>query len=244
MMKEKEYFDKANQVSLGHIYDSADTTIDEEKIVGELLISQELLGSKKVRLENNKEIYVFLPKTFNGKKYKTIGYVKCGEQAYVALKKEKKRWFLFLIPLLLFLLLLLGGFYFLQQENIGIDPNAKDYDYALKRPENMGDSEILVPAYSKFTVKKGTSVIDTVLFNPEDNPCFFKFTLVDKESNDVLYESQLVPPGKGIVSIETNRPFTAAGEQKAVLKFKTVDLKDKKTEYNGSEFEVTISVVE
>ncbi|MFV0382079.1 MAG: hypothetical protein ACK5KR_07665 [Breznakia sp.] len=199
-------------------------------------LTRELVGSGTFKFSKNG--------TYAEKKYKTIGYIDCGNHEYVAIKKKSNKWlwWLFLVGLLLVIVGI--GYSFLANNGLRLDPNASDYDSSLKRPENINDSQILIPGYGKFTVQKGSDTIDTVLFNPEGNPCFFQFTLVEKSNNRVLYESGLVEPGKGIEPVKMNTSFDEVGTYDAVLKFKTVDLEDTEITYNGSDIEVKLHVVE
>lgn len=214
-------------------------------IVGEIDIkAKDVNGISKKVLDDDIYIYVKSIGTYKESNYKTIGYIPCENDEYVIVKK--KSYSKLILPLILTLLLLLGliGGYLLMGDKADIDPNAGDYISSLKRPDNIDESKILIPGYGKFTIKKGTDSLDTVFFNPEGNPCFFKFELVEKQSGDVLYESKLVPPGKGISTIKLNKKFDKVGSYDAVLRFNTVDLENTKISYNGSDIDVKLNVVE
>lgn len=223
-------------------------SMDEVYIVGEIAVNEKekmSIKNKKRIEQDNIEIGIKPVGSYEGKKYKTIGYIPCGNDEYIVVKKKNRtQAILYLLTLLLLICGLIGGWFMLKQQNSEIDPNAHDYTSSLKRPENIGESKIMLPGYGKFTVDKGSNVIDTVLFNPEGNPCFFQFTLIEKETNKVLYESKLVPPGQGISPIKMSKSFDQVGSFEAILKFRTVDLEDTDITYNGSEMEVTINVVE
>lgn len=161
-------------------------------------------------------------------------------------KEKKRRWKKILLALLLLLniVVLIVGLYFLTNNlnQVDIDPNAEDYVSSLKRPDDIDSSQILIPGYGELTMEKGSNTLETTLFNPEDNPCYFRFTLVDAETEEVLYESKLVPPGKGISPITLNKTFDEEGTYSVILKYETVDLEDTSINYNGSEVELTIKV--
>ena len=123
-----------------------------------------------------------------------------------------------------------------------VDPDAGDYISALKRPENIGSSKILIPGYGKFKIKKGSDTIDTVLFNPEENPCYFKFTLIETKTDEVLYESKLIPPGKGVTPVKLQKTLDQAGSYDFTLKLQTFDLEDTSINYNGSNTSVKLIV--
>lgn len=211
-------------------------------IIGEISIkNQEENGIQKI-IDEDTDIYIQKIGTYKEKRYKTIGYIPCEENKYIAVKKKKS--FLVWIILLAILALILGSLAFNNKNKADIDPNAGDYSSALKRPDNISDSQILVPGYGEFTLEKGNDTINTAFFNPEGNPCYFKFTLIEKDTNEVLYESKLVPPGKGITPIKMNKAFNEVGSYNAILKFQSFDLEDTKLEYNGSDIDVKLNVIE
>ena len=55
------------------------------------------------------------------------------------------------------------------------------------------------------------------LLNPEGNPCYFKFTIVLKDTDETIYESQYVPPGQSITDVTLTKPL-AEGEYNATIK--------------------------
>ena len=213
-------------------------------IVGEITTKEKNeTGINKKILNEDLNILVQPIGTYKESKYKTLGYIPCENNEYVLLKK-KKGLIGWILLVLLIAATLFSGFFIINKDKADIDPNAGDYSSALRRPENIDNSQILVPAYREFTIKKGSETIDTAFFNPEGNPCFFKFTLVEKSTNEVLYESKLVPPGKGVTPIKMNKIFNEVGKYDAILKFQSFDLEDTKIEYNGSNISVKLSIVE
>lgn len=215
-------------------------------VIGELSIKdQNDEGTIKKILEEDVEIHIKPIGTYKESKYKTLGYIPCENNEYIAVKKRSyTKIIAIFLTVLMAVLVLLGGFFFKNNEKQDIDPNAGDYSSALKRPDNIDESQILVPGYGKFTIKKESDTIDTAFFNPEGNPCFFKFTLIEKSTNEILYESKLVPPGKGVTPIKLNKTFNEIGSYDAILKFKSFDLEDTTIQYNGSDIEVKLNVVE
>lgn len=195
-----------------------------------------------IKVVGSQELKIYPIGTYKEKRYRTVGYIPYGEKEYIVVKNRKGFKFLFIIGLLL--LLFAGYYYFNQKQVVDIDPQAEDYISQLKRPDNIDDSKVLIPGYGTFTLEKGSNKIDTVLFNPEENPCFFKFTLTEKETGDMLYESKLVAPGKGISPIELSKSFTETGTYEATLLFQTFDLKDTELAYNSSNIDVKINIVD
>lgn len=248
--KKRHYFiDKRRNIEIDYI----DSEKLKEKhpdgdysIIGEISVKeQDDKGIIKKILNRDVDIYVKAIGTYEEKKYKTLGYIPCENDEYVVVKKKDytKIIAMFLILILLTLSLFIG-FSLKNSNKQDIDPNAGDYSSALKRPDNIGDSQILVPGYEKWTLKKGSDTIDSALFNPEGNPCYFKFTLIEKSTGEILYESKLVPPGKGITPIKLNKIFNEVGSYDTILKFQSFDLEDTEIEYNGSDVEVELNVVE
>lgn len=248
--KKRHYFiDKRRNIKIDYI----DSEKLKEKhpdgdyaIIGEISVKdQDDKGIVKKTLNRDIDIYIKPIGTYEEKKYKTLGYIPCDNDEYIVVKKKSytKIIAMFLILILVTLALFIG-FSLKNNDKQDIDPNAGDYSSALKRPENIGDSQILVPGYGKFTIKKGSDTIDTAFFNPEGNPCYFKFTLIEKSTNETLYESKLVPPGKGITPIKLNKAFNEVGSYDAILKFQSFDLEDTDIEYNGSVIDVKLNVVE
>ncbi|OTP10233.1 hypothetical protein A5844_001932 [Enterococcus sp. 10A9_DIV0425] len=194
-----------------------------------------------------RQITIYPVGTYKESQYRTIGFIQYEEKEYIAVKKRKINKIIFILIILL-LALGLGIQYSKlqnqQNQQANIDPQAEDYQSQLKRPDNIDDSKIVIPGYGTFTLKKGSDTIDTVLFNPENNPCFFKFTLIDKNSGELLYESKLVAPGKGISPVKLNKKFDEVNVYEATLLFQTFDLEDTKISYNSSNVDVKINVVE
>ncbi len=190
---------------------------------------------------------------YSTKSYTNIGYILCGESAYIGFyKKSAKKFLLPLILVPLIVLFLLLGLWYLggnkaegdaMSGKLEIDSSITDYDGGLKAPANMDQTQIVIPGFSKLYLKEGGDTVNTVLYNPENNPCFFQFNIVNKADGQVLYESKLVPPGKGINGFQLNRTFSA-GEYPAVIQFRTHDLEDPTINYNGSDMEITIVVIE
>lgn len=170
----------------------------------------------------------------------------------VTLKKSQ------LIIIIILILLLIGGGIFVglhwsdwfgdeEQPSVSdaadpdIDPNAADYTGA--QPEdNGGASEgIKIPGYPSITLPADTKDVAVAFLNPEDNPCYFTFELVLTDTQETLYTSKLVPPGKAITQITLSRAL-AAGEYNAVIKISTTSLEDGVSAMNGAEVETVLIV--
>lgn len=88
-----------------------------------------------------------------------------------------------------------------QTGELDIDPDAGEWDGG--QLENKGGEAkgIKIPGYPSITLPADTKDVAVALLNPEGNPCYFKFELVLNDTNEVLYTSKLVPPGKTISKI-------------------------------------------
>ena len=91
-----------------------------------------------------------------------------------------------------------------------VDPAAVDYSIpGYDNPDGSERGRIRVPTYSAWTMEAGSDTVEVPLVNTEGNPCYMKFAVKLKDSGEVLYESELVPPGKAVPEIRLNRPLEA-----------------------------------
>lgn len=253
--KKRQFYDKRIQKLIPYIEVKE---FEERQKTENCFVSGEIFIKEKDSLKNalikkmqgrNEDISVFPIGTYKESAYKTIGYIPCENNEYISVKKKRKTKLAvgICVAVLIVLIFLLGKlFIHTNDKNDGpiIDPNASNYTSALKRPEDADDSKILIPGYGKWTMKKGSDTIESVLFNPEDNPCYFKFTIIEKSTGNILYESKLVPPGKGITPIKLNKAFDETGTYDLIMKFQTFSLGDASVSYNGSDVEIQLNVVE
>lgn len=122
--------------------------------------------------------------------------------------------------------------------SLDIDPNAGDWKG--KQPEDKGGADvgIKIPGYPSITIAKDTKDVTMALLNPEGNPCYFKFELVLKDTNETIYESKYVPPGQSIYDVTLTKPLSE-GEYPAIIKISTVAL-DQETALNGANVETVL----
>ena len=79
-----------------------------------------------------------------------------------------------------------------------------------------------------------------MLQNPEGNPCYFTFTLVLKDTDETIYQSKMVEPGKAITQITLSKELST-GEYPAILKISTAALDDGRA-MNGANVETVLNV--
>ena len=122
-----------------------------------------------------------------------------------------------------------------------IDPNAGEYVKPEKAPG------VTIPGFGKMTIPANTKELKGInLYNPTKNEGWyyltFKLCLLDKngEVSEVLYESQLLPPGLYIQDITLSRGL-AKGTYEAVMKVQPYRIADK-SPTNNADLRITIIV--
>ena len=80
------------------------------------------------------------------------------------------------------------------------------------------------------------------LWNPKKNTCYFKFTITDVKSGNVLYASKLVAPGKAVKDVELSEVIEA-GTRDISIAVDTFDLEDEDVPLNGAKVEVKLTGV-
>ena len=123
---------------------------------------------------------------------------------------------------------------------VELDPNAGEYTG--EKPQEKGGAAqgIKIPGYPSITIAKDTEDVRMSLLNPEGNPCYFKFVIVLKDTQEKIFESKYVEPGKSISDVHLTRPLEA-GEYTAVIQITTIAL-DGKTPLNGANVETKLIV--
>lgn len=125
--------------------------------------------------------------------------------------------------------------------NPEIDPNAGDWKGDELPDKTEGEAVgIKIPGYPSITLPAGQEEVTVALLNPEGNPCYFTFELALKDTDEVLYTSGLVPPGKVISDITLSRALSA-GEYNAVIRISTTSLEDGSA-MNGANVETVLIV--
>lgn len=149
----------------------------------------------------------------------------------------------YLVPILLLLLLIgliVGGIWYLREDEIpGLDESA--IAYHVEGLENTDPSQILMPGISGFTMEAGSTRIEHVLYNPEGNPCYFKYQITLQDTEEILYESGLVGPGSAIMEFDLNRTLEPGTYDVTVLAL-TTSIEDGESEMNRGAVNTTITV--
>lgn len=128
-----------------------------------------------------------------------------------------------------------------QEAKLGIDPGAGKYNPEIGMPENMDPTKIALPGFEGLVMNAGSDKLYAALWNPETNPCYFKFSLELKETGEILYESGLVPPGKAITEETLTRKMDE-GKYLVLVKMDTFSLEDDTQPLNGGSSETILEV--
>ena len=116
------------------------------------------------------------------------------------------------------------------------DPNAKT-----QTADDTGEKPtgIRIPGYPSITIEADKKDVQMNLMNPEGNPCYFTFEIVLNDTDETIYTSKMVEPGKAITEVTLEKAL-AAGEYPATIKITTASLTDGSA-MNGANVETTIS---
>lgn len=123
----------------------------------------------------------------------------------------------------------------------------KDYSNIEMNPN------ISIPGFESLEFKAGKTKQSVDFYNPDDNTCFFRISLVIKYGADtangkkgnvgeetVLWTSEMIEPGEHVKSIKLSKELES-GEYTATLKYECFRLQDK-SPLNGSNVELTLNV--
>lgn len=188
--------------------------------------------------------------------HRTAGYVSCGENHFIAVKKNII--WLWMIILLLVIGLIFGVRYIVQHrdelfpvsgtvqetESQGsVDQNIVAGDIELttvKKIQTAGRS-IQCPGITSMNFKAGQTEQEFILRNPEGNPCYFKFQIVLDDTGEMIYESDLVPPGYAIAKFNLTHALEA-GSYPATVNYVTYSFDAEQSPLNGTRMKTTINV--
>ncbi len=102
---------------------------------------------------------------------------------------------------------------------------------------------VAVPGVGYLNATAGETLVPVNFFNPEGNPCYFRYEIVLADTGETLWKSDdLLTPGMKISQIELAKPLDA-GNYAAVLKVIPLSL-DQQQELNSSEIGFELRVKE
>lgn len=185
------------------------------------------------------EGYPAYPFKYNKALYYIDGYRDCNGQEYIAIIKPKGLLHIltYLCVLVLLASLSFGGFKLWERYQLGLDETAVKFESQLGIPD-YEEGTIVIPGYDIIEMKGGTDTATVALWNPDVNPCYFKFHVLDEGGNQ-LFETGLVPPGKAVTTVEFPEAMEI-GEYPITIRIDSFSLDDGKTQLNGGEIQATL----
>ena len=211
----------------------------EVKCVGEIGISSGVcIGTAKY---DDSKIPVYRPGSYNAWIEDIKGYVLTTDNDYLALIKNVlliRIFILFLILLMPFVLIKdVRSFIFdsiknmirdeqtIDNSKVDLDENAEDWKGVLPTDDDgkVPTSGIRIPGYKEIRLKANTTKQRVSLVNPIGNPCYFKISFVLIDTNEVIYSSKMIEPGKGLYNIKLDKKLKP-GIYKMSLRYETLSL--------------------
>ena len=173
------------------------------------------------------------------------GYIKLKdtENKYIAITSNSiLPWLLILLALLLLILISILSFCNKQHPESPIfRPNIEHNTGTNEEEEENEAKGIQVRGFTTWSIPANTSKnLSIPLENPEGNPCYFSFEILLSDTGEVIYKSNMVPPGEKISRINITREFDA-GDYPATIKIKTNELITGK-EMNSPAIQIIIHV--
>lgn len=163
-------------------------------------------------------------------------------------ENRKKRKWIILAAVLVILAVAAGLFltFGTRRENpdgkgIVLEEGAEDWDGEMK-DMSEGQTGIKIPGYGEITVPAGETTWKITLANPEENTCYFKYTVTIDDSENPIYESDLIEPGKAVREFEVTEPLEA-GDYEIHLNISTYAMDEELTPLNGAVVKAVLHVV-
>lgn len=125
-----------------------------------------------------------------------------------------------------------------------VDDTVEDYtgDKATYTGEKNTDT-IDIPGFDRINFKADTKEQSVNLYNPEQNSCYFKMSILLSDGTK-LWESKLIEPGKAVYNLTLNQGMSVGEYKDCTLKYECFAMDDKQTPLNGSEIKFTLNVLE
>ena len=107
--------------------------------------------------------------------------------------------------------------------------------------ETKLENKTAIPGYESLTLKAGEKKQDTVLYNPPENTCLFRISLL-LEDGTLLWTSREIKPGKDSDPIKLSQTLAVGQYPNAVLRYECFAMDAAKTPLNGAEIKLTLRV--
>ena len=123
-----------------------------------------------------------------------------------------------------------------------IDANAELGEGEVSVPEKTETKgkSIKVNGIPTMNLKAGQREQNYVFSNPEENPCYFKIEIALRDTGEVLYTSDLLPPGYSISKFSLNRALDA-GTYNVVVHFYCFSFDKEQRPLNNMEIKTQIT---
>lgn len=169
----------------------------------------------------------------------TQGYIKVGEGEYLTLCKSTVLRNLLLLIILMSIIAAVATIGSKPSKKAGIDVDAGKFKAPIEISKDIDPDHISIPGYDNIRMKADTDMAYVALWNPDENPCYFLFTIIEKDTGMELYKSGLIPPGYAVTEIKLNKKI-AKGTHPITIRISSFSLEDSETEMNGGEVETNL----
>lgn len=180
--------------------------------------------------------YDFYEVSYAKLRYKIKGYVEIDADTYLAIVgKDYAKLIQLFLGIIIVICLGVGGWYLSQKEpGPDIDPGSSKFEPKTELNENSDPTKIALPGYGDLQMYAGAKEAYVALWNPDTNPCYFKFQITMDDSQEVIYESKLIPPGNAVTAVKFNQSFDQ-GVYPITIRIYTYSLDDHTKSLNGGE---------
>ena len=113
-------------------------------------------------------------------------------------------------------------------------------DYGGFASDAASADQIVIPGYGEILLEADTRDVMLILPNYASNPCYFRFSILLKDSGEVIYTSGLVPPGKATQELTLKRAVSS-GNYPAIIQIETFSLDKSHTPMNGANVETVLN---
>lgn len=172
----------------------------------------------------------------------TKQYVRTGENSFTKIQRSLA---VIIIPILLVTSMLVGLTFIPSKPDKPHMPWTPVIEDTTGNSDNNGEEQrlagIQVKGFTEWTIPANkTEGLGIDLENPDGNPCYFSFEIKLKDSGEVIYKSNMVPPGEKIHEIDISREFSQ-GDYPIIIHIYTNEL-ETGAEMNSPEMQVTMHV--
>lgn len=175
------------------------------------------------------------------------GYLSVGGDDFIAI--ESHRFLLWLLPILLALILLMVfSFCGRTPEQTPVEETSSwspviedDLGEDTTAASTQSGAQIQIAGFSSWHIPAGQAEnLPIYLHNPDGNPCYFSFRIALEDTDEPLYQSDMVPPGETIRQVDLTHSFNA-GTYDVVI-YITTNALDDGAAMNSAKLNVALTV--